>query len=337
MRRLTVLAAGLLMSCETSSLVPLERALNRQEPGALDWRIPEDDSALPLLDRWEASAPVLSVVERALLQRDLWMCFDRLPDGEVRRRLAEMLLRLRLSPDEIRGLPDPYVASAAEYPSDYDPREPEQPFLPRGLDDPRGPWVLFDGKLMVATQHNHFFHLRSGFLVYFRHPQGREAGQDFIRHLKVHRTPDLPIGSTFVLLRRALLISTDVAPQPSPLTETVQIRHYWGPGAEQQADYKFELHRDDLRLHALGRREAKPSYATMFETSGIQGSPRTPALSTCMNCHGIGGGMSVQVLMNDLIFPRGLKPGESAPQLAMIAEFKQSEEGWKSLMEYWGH
>jgi hypothetical protein len=302
----------------------------------VDWRIPPDDSALPLLDRWEAAPPDLTDVDRALLQRDLWMTFDRHPDGEVRRRLAALLLRLALPPAAIRALPDPYLASAADYPSDYDPKDPEQPFLPRGLEDPKGPWVLFDADYPVAPAHSHFFDYRAGFLIFLRHPQGREAGMEFIRHLSVDHYPRIPAGTTFLLLRRALLISTDGTPLPSPLTETVQIRHYGANNGDEQAVFKFELHRDDLKLHPLGRSEAKPMYAIVFETAGLQVSPRTPALSTCLNCHPGSGPASVQILFRNNARVVTFKPGEAAPQLESVARIKKSEDDWKALLQYWG-
>jgi hypothetical protein len=326
----------LLAACEHGSIVPLERALNRQSPGALDWRIPPDDSALPLLDRWESAPPNLTDVDRALLQRDLWMTFDRHPDGEVRRRIAEMLLRLALPPAAIRALPDPYLASAVEYPSDFDPKDPEQPFLPRGLEDPKGPWVLFDADYRIPSLHLYFVNYRAGFLIFLRHPQGREAGMEFIRHLSVDHYPRIPAGMTFLLLRRALLISTDGTPLPSPLTETVQIRHYGGSNGGEQAVFKFELHRDDLKLHPLGRSEARPMYAMVFESSFLQVSPRTPALSTCLNCHPNAGPAGVQIFIRLSGAGITFKPGAAAHQLELVARNKQSEDDWKSLLQYWG-
>ena len=58
-------------------------------------------------------------------------------------RLAPIVKRLALSPDELAQLPDTYVRALQnhEFPAAYDPANPSQAFLPPDLFDTRGPWV----------------------------------------------------------------------------------------------------------------------------------------------------------------------------------------------------
>ena len=80
-------------------------------------------------------------LKRAILQHDFWAVFDwvvKSYDWEGRRewpekdkqeletRLAEVIRRLALAPDQVRGLPDTYAAAVAthQFATDYDPRNP---------------------------------------------------------------------------------------------------------------------------------------------------------------------------------------------------------------------
>ena len=92
-----------------------------------------------------------------MLQRDLWAVFDwsvqqfpardRPPytreKQELQARLAEVLRRLALTPEELKSLPDNYSQAAASgaFAKEYDPSNRQRPFLPPDLFDPRGPWV----------------------------------------------------------------------------------------------------------------------------------------------------------------------------------------------------
>lgn len=62
----------------------------------------------------------------------------------ARRRIARLMRRIALTPEEIRALPDNLSAavSSGRHAKAFDPAEPDRPFLPADLLDPRGPWVL---------------------------------------------------------------------------------------------------------------------------------------------------------------------------------------------------
>jgi len=143
----------------------------------------------------------------------------------------------------------------------------------------------------------------------------------------------------FVLLRRASLISNLGAIVPSPITESVQVRHYRGFRGDEQSLCKFELRREDFRLHPFGIGERKPSYARSFEHEAAQVSIRRPVLDTCMNCHELPGGYGVQTLFRR-ISPPGwldtLRVGEIVPELNAVVQRKEKDESWKALMELWG-
>lgn len=200
-------------------------------------------------------------VRRAVLQRDLWLIFnwletDRSHDEKLAGLLAAVIGRLALSPDQIRRLPDNYVAAIAsgEFPARFDPERPDEPFLPPDLFAPDGRWVCVgrpDGP--VAPQH-----LRenggsnpstnSVFLVFLRLPGGRGATLDFLNQLRSFdqplliasadagdrrrdflpnaKLPQVPVGTEMALVRQALLIDSSHVPVASTLSESVQLRVY---------------------------------------------------------------------------------------------------------------
>jgi hypothetical protein len=206
-------------------------------------------------------------LKRALLQRDLWLVFDWLEGSHdnfaeppleakvahsaqerLRRPLAAVIGRLALSSKEIRELPDNYAAAVAsgQLARRFDPRKPDQPYLPSDLFSAAGPWVCVgrpDGP--VAPQHylngeNRF--TNSVFLVFLRLPAGRAATLDYLKKLRSFKEPvavetdggrgavpkpglpELPDGAEFALVRRALLIDSSRRVAPAPLTESVQLR-----------------------------------------------------------------------------------------------------------------
>jgi hypothetical protein len=118
---------------------------------------PSHGLALHVLDeflRTHAETLIRDPLKRAILQRDLWAVFDwsvqqysgKEYTGEKRNlqtRLAEVLRRLALTPEQIKSLTDNYAQAVASkaFAAQYDPRQPQQTFLPPDLFDPRGPWV----------------------------------------------------------------------------------------------------------------------------------------------------------------------------------------------------
>ena len=217
--------------------------------------------------RTHAERQIADPLKRAILQRDLWAVFDwadapeeDAPHPAERRellsRLAPIIARLALTSGEISTLPDTYARAIqnAEFPSAYDPEEPNRAFLPLDLFDPRGPWVCLGvpedarANALAAPLHDLSFTARSAFLVFARLPGGREATLAYFKRLAEMKTPlfvtmqssgwpqpmhvwnpdvpQFPASTEFVLIRRMLLPDKDARLQLTPVIESVQIRHY---------------------------------------------------------------------------------------------------------------
>ena len=130
------------------------------------------------------------------MQRYVWAVFDwcalNLEDhaaerGELQVRLAEVLRRLALTPQQIESLPDNYVqaVTSREFATEYDPAHTDRAFLPPDLFDQHRPWVAILGRYLepVATSHVFSFSGRSRFLVFVRLPGGRKATLDYLQTL----------------------------------------------------------------------------------------------------------------------------------------------------------
>jgi hypothetical protein len=240
-------------------------------PDALDppfWRHtsyllsqPSHERAVRVLDEFlqtHAENLIHDPVKRAMLQRDLWAVFDwsagRAPGFEKERkelqaRLAEVLRRLALTPEQLAALPNNYQQAVAsgEFAGEYDPQLRERAFLPPDLFAPQGPWVELEGEgksLPVAEQHDSFFSGRSSFLVFLRLPGGRRATFDYLKTLwnspavlGPHFSPlqddapnpdlpQLPAGTEVALVRQLTLFDDQGKLTATPITESVQIRVY---------------------------------------------------------------------------------------------------------------
>ena len=204
-------------------------------------------------------------IKRALLERDLWSVFDwsveREPEfnqpgyerekQELQSRLAEVMRRLALTPEEIRALPSNYALAVASgrFTREYDAAHPERVFLPPDLFDPNSPWVQLynNGPSMepIASSHAHTFS-RSTFVVFMRLPGGRKATFDYLqtlwdfpqpwiarpddeRHEQTAVNPNLPqfpVGTEVALIRQMMLFDNHGDLAATPITESVQIRVY---------------------------------------------------------------------------------------------------------------
>jgi hypothetical protein len=224
---------------------------------------PSHKNALRVLDEFlqmHADNLIHDPVKRAILQRDLWAVFDwsagRAPGSddekrELQGRLAEVLRRLALTPEQVGSLPDNYAQAVAsgEFSKEYDPEQRERAFLPPDLFEPQGSWVELDGRgklLPVAEQHDSFFSGRSSFLVFLRLPGGRKATFDYLKTLWNAPTPlvpgphfsplqdeapnpdlpQLPAGTQIALVRQMTLFDNQGKLTATPITESVQIRVY---------------------------------------------------------------------------------------------------------------
>jgi len=136
-------------------------------------------------------------VKRALLQRDLWQLFDwttfhierpnrahrsfskNFPDEthELQWRLAVALRRVALTSNEIAALPDNYAPADAK----------RLPDLPHHLFDTNGDWVnlgISSYNSDVAPTHSRNFGSRSGFSIFLRVPENRQAAISYLDSLR---------------------------------------------------------------------------------------------------------------------------------------------------------
>jgi hypothetical protein len=231
---------------------------------------PSHERALRVLDEFlqtHAENLIHDPVKRAILQRDLWAVFDwsvlqsagrdrpeyKKEKQELQMRLAEVLRRLQLTPDQIKSLPDNYAQAVGSgaFAQEYDPAHPEIPFLPPDLFDPHGPWVCIEpspeSETGVARMHIWNTSGRSGFFVFVRLPEGHKATMDYFQTLwnfpqpwihgpsfaadQALENPDLPsfpAGTQVAMVRRMTVFDNQGELAPSPVTESVQVRVYRG-------------------------------------------------------------------------------------------------------------
>ncbi|MDB6071693.1 MAG: hypothetical protein JWL81_2864 [Verrucomicrobiales bacterium] len=179
------------------------------------------------------------------------------PERELVGALAQAIRHVALSAEAIRKLPDNYstAAHARDVATAYDHEKPG-PFLPKDLLAENGPWIALgttegtNGS--VASFHFGMFRGRSSFEVLMRHPEGRAAGQVYLKELASlpkpwvmekpadldplldrpsapwpnPATPQFPVGTMWALVRRSILVDSAGHPFVSPIVESVQIRVY---------------------------------------------------------------------------------------------------------------
>ena len=302
--------------------------------------------ALACLDeflRSHAEQIVQDPLKRAIFQHDLWAVFDWASAGddlreqrrELETRLAEAMRRVAITPEQAHALPDTYAAAIAarQFATAYDPRNPEQPFLPPELFRSDGPWVCLSAYSKEPTAIVHFSG-RSRFLVFMRLPEGRDATLAYIRKLRSSADPPLlrnesgteflnlklpqfPVGTQVALVRQSIIIDNRGDLVPTPLTESVQLRFYHaitpgspymnyinGPSSHDQDFFEFRMSRAELFGNANGGsvavHPADKEYAT-FMTHGMDDF-ESPAplegqggiLKRCRGCHSDSGIHSVQ-------------------------------------------
>lgn len=226
---------------------------------------PSHQQAINLLDKFlatHAERLIAQPLKQAMFQRDLWAIFDWLGQRrddhqseceELQARLAQVIKRLALTPDQIKLLPDNYAAAvdARIFPTQYQPDNHETAFLPPELLQTGDPWIVIGDTNGRFTAPVHLqsspFTGRSTFLVLMRLPEGREATIAYLQRLKefpqpwidnkdrsralerVVPNPDLPqfpAGTQLALVRRMILIDSQGNLTPTPVTESVQIRVY---------------------------------------------------------------------------------------------------------------
>jgi hypothetical protein len=233
---------------------------------------PSHKQAMDLFDEFlstHAERLITDPLKRAVLQRDLLAVFgwvssryseEKAPGLELEEKLAQVMRRLALTPQQIRALPDTYSAAvnSHSFPTAYNPAHPEQSFLPSDLFDPNGPWVClgFPDGYPGARAHANFFDGRSTFFVFLRLPEGRAATLEYLKKLRDYPKPFVPVADDFymvlpgvgvvrnsdlnhvpnpslpqfpagtqvALVRRMTLIDDRGEPTPTSLVESIQLR-----------------------------------------------------------------------------------------------------------------
>jgi hypothetical protein len=237
-------------------------------------------------------------LKRAFLQRDLWAVFDwSTESGEkkhqatsraLQTRLAKVIQRLALTPEQIKELPDNYAAAVASHAfgAKRDADHPEKPFLPHDLLQKDGPWVevvIDNSSAVTASRHVLDFGARSAFRVFLRLPQGRQETLAYLAKLNEFprrwllnedpkqgllrlnpELPQFPAGTQAALVRQMLLIDSNGELAATQLTETVQLRVF-------RAIPNLHAEEDPLRGRSRGRGEpdTQDSYEFTLERAGL--------------------------------------------------------------------
>jgi hypothetical protein len=354
--------------------------------------------------RTHAERQITDPAKRAILQRDLWAVFDwadqpkqagrphQAERRELMARLVPIVRRLALSRDELALLPDTYIRALQnhEFPAKYDPANPNQSFLPLDLFDPSGPWVCLGApdRDLAAPLHDLSFTARSVFFVFARLPGGRDATLAYFKQLvelKIPlfvrmqdpgwpqptdvwnpQVPQFPAGTEFALVRKMVLPDREGHLRLTPVTETVQIRHYTdipsvNPMASRDVDLarrfqepsEIELSRrllfseqhsglrgvtasDDLFLIF----PAMSHGFDTFEDPSLRVRPLSPFVE-CTSCHlgpGIQSMMSFSFRGNPnegLVLSPRLAETTPREEAEKIMEWAQTQEKWKNLLRLW--
>jgi len=339
--------------------------------------------AFDLLDeflRTGAERQIPDPVRRAIFQRDLWAVFDWASTSSLAEKLGEVVWRLSLTPTEIDALPDTYAIAlrGKNFPAAYDAAQPNRAFLPPDLFDANGPWVCVGAsdQQLAAPGHEYGFSGRSVFLVFVRLPGGRQATLAYLKQLAsldiplmiedpgggspLHSwnpaVPQFPANTEFALVRKMVLPDQSHNLVLTPVTESVQIRHYRDipPGtlraqsesSRSQSVSEIKLDRvklfDDGHGGLLGvtpdEREF-PVFMTHgddpFEVNHLAWLP-VASLDTCTNCH-LGPG--IQSMMS-FSFRGGRNPrlAEITPadEAQKVIIWKRTQRNWERLIQLSG-
>ena len=304
-------------------------------------------------------------LKRAMFQRDMWAVFDWLTlrsdsyptqSQELQRRLAQVLRKVALTEDEILSLPDNYeaVVRSRTFPTNYQNKTPNTAFLPVDLLRPDSEWVCLGregGPVAMSHTEEFPFFGRSVFLVFIRVSGGREATLKFLQELNEKRPLTLQLTDTEVaLVRQTILISDQGRLTLSPITESVQFRHYAYVGINSTAQYAYEFKLNRVLLFTNAGNSLQPitkeirlfrSHGDVFQMSLGVGEELLPA--NCNTCHEqSGSGLTMSFLsFSRFRFPL---PEQNSPVLInttpkfeaqTVIMWKQKHQTWQELKTLW--
>jgi len=347
---------------------------------------PSHAQVLRLLDEYSrapAEQQLRDPVKKAILARELWAVFDwAAPQPgqeynwrqdrsrrEITSRLVPVIRRLALNPDEIAALPDTYQRAIQnkEFAAEFDSAQPDRPFLPPDLFNPRGPWVCIGipGKDPIAPSHEQTFS-RSVFLVFMRLPGGREAAVAYLKQLaESHSSQKLPAGAEFALVRRMMLPNDRGSLVVTPVIESIQLRHYRETAPDDSpvnsSDHKFARRSQsvfEFKLDRAGLFSAEHSglrsvnstdpgfilfmsmgFDPFEDLQAVEKYP--PVLSFCTRCHSGPGLQSVLSLTQrwnpatNQPLKLGLAETTPAAEADKVIARKQTQDDWKLLLQLW--
>jgi hypothetical protein len=309
---------------------------------------------LDLLDQFlntRAEQQIRDPMRRAIFQRDLWSVFDWASSPNLANRLGQVIWRLALSRPEINALPDTYAIAIhrKEFPVAYDVARPDRAFLPPDLFDAHGPWVCVgasEGKSKLAAPgHDSEFNGRSVFLVFVKLPGGRQATLAYLKQLANLDTaaPQFPANTEFALVRKMFLPDQNHDIVLTPVTESVQIRHYRNILFQSVSEIKLDRaklfmgNRSGLRAVTPEDKEF-PVFMThgfdpFEENVGPLGFPEA-SLNACAGCHR---GSGIQSMLS--FSARGgrnpqLAETTLANEVEKVIAWKHAAPSWTRLVQF---
>jgi hypothetical protein len=304
-------------------------------------------------------------LRRAIFQRDMWAVFDWLSlqsdpystqRQELQWRLTQVIRKVALTEDQILSLPDNYESAMKSnaFLTNYKSETPDIGFLPADLLHPDSEWVCLgrEGGPIAMTHTEEFpFFGRSVFLIFIRIPGGREATVRFLQELNEKRPFTVQLDDTEVaLVRRAMLINDQGKITPSPIIESVQIRHFTHVDVSfaPQNFYEFQLNRAFLFAGAAGGLQSITKEIMLFRSHGDMfqmgiGIDEAELPSICAACHPqFEGGLTLSILSYSRFrFPL---PERAAPTLIettpeheaqTVMTWKQKHRTWQALETLW--
>lgn len=238
--------------------------------------------ALDLLDEFlstDGAALITDPLKRAMFQRDLWAVFDWLAVQDdhpnqreaLRGRLARIIREVALTDEQIRTLPDNYTlaVNSGNFYTSYVLDNPQTGYLPAELMKDNSQWIVLGregGPLAMIHTEQPPFYGRSVFLVLLHAPAGHAEGLEFAQQINNSSPPKTPDGLEVALVRRALLLDTEGKIVPSPLTESIQVRHFHARFA--QDFYQFALRRELLFASLAGGLQPTHKELMVFQSHG---------------------------------------------------------------------
>ena len=322
--------------------------------------------AVELLDEFlstDGATLINDPLKHAMFQRDMWEVFDWLavrddhPDQReaLRGRLARIIREVALTDEQIATLPDNYAlaVNSGNFYTSYIWDNPQIGYLPSGLSDEDSQWIVLGrdgGPLAMIHIEQPPFYGRSVFLVLLHNPAGRVQGLAFAQQINDSSPPKTPDGLEVALVRKAFLINTEGEIVPSPLTESIQIRHFRARFALDF--YQFSLRRELLFAVLAGGLRPIDRELMTFESHGdpFQLEPdflhEAEIPEICKACHeaadaGVMGSRSILSVsrkrfpLGDGRLPSIIETTSDAETQAVIA-WKMQQPSWLLLEALWG-